>query len=522
MVSTERKGPVEEGTEQPSSPPSPTHSPPSVTVAVKQSPRVLCYCVALASGILLFGYDLVIVGNVSSLPEFQRDFGRRLHGKLIIPSLWLSLWDVASPVGGILGSLSAGLIQDRVGRRVCLGVASVVSAGAVAIAYVSNRPGDIDARRAVFFMGKLVQGFAVHVVTCTTQTYMSEVLPAVLRGPVLAFFPLFTLLGQLVGSVVVYEALDVRGSRGYLDCFASQWAFSVVPLVVAVGLPESPTYLVRRGRVGEARRAQRRLEGTDGVADKKVGELRLFLETEDREARSDAAGYRECFRGVDRRRTGVVMFANLVPSLFGLPLLSKCSYFLQMVGMRPHRSFVFLQVGIAMGLVANIVSMWTLTAFGRVPLILGSLGVSTLAWVGMGVAGCFQGNASMWYTGITMIAIIVVCGIGAWPASYAVGAEASSLRLRAKTQGLGWFVTGLSSAVFNLILPYIFNPDEGDLRAKTGFVFAGFCIIALVATWFIVPEMKDRTPAEIDDMFEAAIPTRRFRNWSPRNERPVV
>ena len=46
-------------------------APPSPLAAVKQSPKILGYCLALASGILLFGYDLVIVGNVSAMPEFQ-------------------------------------------------------------------------------------------------------------------------------------------------------------------------------------------------------------------------------------------------------------------------------------------------------------------------------------------------------------------------------------------------------------------------------------------------------------------
>ncbi|PWY95437.1 MFS general substrate transporter [Aspergillus sclerotioniger CBS 115572] len=496
-----------------SSPPQET-APQSPLTAIKQSPKILGYCLALASGILLFGYDLVIVGNVSAMPEFQRDFGRRLNGKLIIPSLWLGLWDVASPLGGLFGALTAGFMQDRVGRRFCLAFAGLLSAAAVAVAYVSNLPNDIDARRAVFLTAKLVQGLAIHIISCTTQTYMSEVLPAVLRGPILAFFPIFILLGQLVGSIVVYTSLDIEGSRGYRNCFISQWPFSALPLLVAVILPESPTYLIRKNRMNAARKSQRRLDSSDVESEKNFEQLRSFIEKENQDATSNATGYRDCFRDVDRRRTLIVMFANLISSFFGLPLLSKSSYFLQIVGMEHRRSFVFLQVGLGLGLVANILSMQTLTMFGRVPLIIASLVISAFAWMGMGIAGCFPGTVSAWYTGVTLVFIITVCGIGAWPASYAVGGETSSLRLRAKTQGLGWFVTGLSSAVFNLTLPYIFNPDEGALRGKTAFMFAALCIIAMAGTWFFVPEMKDRTPSEIDDMFEAALPARQFRKWS--------
>lgn len=135
----------------------------------------------------------------------RRDIGHRLNGALIIPSLWLSLWDVASPLGGLFGAITAGQLQDGAGRRFCLAFAAVLSAAAVAVAYMSNVPDDMHA--------KLVQGLAVHMITCTTQTYISEILPPVLRGPMLAFFPIFILLGQLMGSVVVYKSLDIAGSR---------------------------------------------------------------------------------------------------------------------------------------------------------------------------------------------------------------------------------------------------------------------------------------------------------------------
>ena len=112
-----------------------------------------------------------------------------------------------------------------------------------------------------------------------------------------------------------------------------------------------------------------------------------------------------------------------------------------------------------------------------------------------------------------MMVTIVVCGIGVWPASYVVGGEASALHLRAKTQGVGWFAGGLATGVFSIVLPYIFNADQGNLRAKTGFVFAGLCLIGVVVSWFTVPEMKGRTAMEIDRMFELKLKAKAFKGW---------
>jgi hypothetical protein len=94
-----------------------------------------------------------------------------------------------------------------------------------------------------------------------------------------------------------------------------------------------------------------------------------------------------------------------------------------------------------------------------------------------------------------------------------VGAETSSLRLRAKTQGIGWFTGAFAQGAFGISLPYAYNIDEGNLRAKAGFIIAGFSVLALVLTWLFVPEMKERTAAEIDTMFEHRLPARQFRHW---------
>lgn len=113
-----------------------------------------------------------------------------------------------------------------------------------------------------------------------------------------------------------------------------------------------------------------------------------------------------------------------------------------------------------------------------------------------------------------MMAVVITAGLGVWPASYAIGSEASALHLRAKAQGIAWATVGLTGALFGFIVPLIFNPDAGALGAKTGFVYAGCCLVALVLSFQYVPEMKGRTAAEIDAMFDQKLPARRFKSWT--------
>ncbi|KAF2200888.1 proton myo-inositol cotransporter [Delitschia confertaspora ATCC 74209] len=477
----------------------------SLWQALRKYRKVVWYCVGLTSAILLYGFDYVIVGSVSAMPSFQQDFGTKYSGKWILPSSWLALWNLSSPLGAMLGAVLGGWFQDRVGRRVSLATGSLLSALAVAVCYVSYLPDAIDSRRGLFFAGKLIQGGAIGMVMATTQTYKSEILPSVLRGPIMAFFPVFTLLGQLIGAIVIYVCLG--RFRGYTVCFASQWPFSVVPMIVAVFIPESPTYLVRKGRLEEALKSQQRITEDNVNPQMVVQNIQSDIEREKREARST---YKECFQAKNLRRTTIIMFANMLPNLFGLTLLAKASYFMQVVGMGSSTSVLFLILGIVLGLLSNIVSVWVTSRYGRRPLIYSTLSVAAVLWLGMGIAGCWSGVVTIWYTAITMMLVITICSLGVWPCSYALGSETSSLHLRAKSQGIGWFISSTSTAVWGVALPYIFNPDQGDLKAKTGFIFAATCAAAAVVSWCCVPEMKGRSAREIDRMFELGLGAREF------------
>lgn len=120
-----------------------------------------------------------------------------------------------------------------------------------------------------------------------------------------------------------------------------------------------------------------------------------------------------------------------------------------------------------------------------------------------------------------MILVTVIGSLTVWPASYVVGSETSALHLRGKAQGLGWMVSGGVAAIFGFCLPYMYNPDQGNLRAKVGFVYSALCLVFSIGSYFWVPEMKGRTPAEIDRMFELKLPSKDFASWQPDNASSV-
>lgn len=266
----------------------------------------------------------------------------------------------------------------------------------------------------------------------------------------------------------------------------------------------------------EARNSLRRLFAPKVDPDEAFEKMRRSIEAEERLARQ--VRYVDCLNKANRRRTWIVVFAAMITSIIGLPLLSSASYFLQVVGMDSFNSLLFLIVGIVLGLIANVVSVWVLSRVGRRRLTIYTLLIGALLWGGMGICGIWDGIITVWYTAVSCMIIVIVVGVGAWPASYAIRSEASALRLRSKTQGIAGLFDHLSTIVLNLILPYIYNPDSGNLKAKTGFLFAAFCLIGAAVTFYDVPEMKGRSVLELDAMFHLGLKTREFRSWRGSSE----
>jgi hypothetical protein len=200
------------------------------------------------------------------------------------------------------------------------------------------------------------------------------------------------------------------------------------------------------------------------------------------------------------------VFCCFIPQAFGLTLPAKASYFLQVVGMKAKISVMWVIIGLVCGLFANAGSFLTMAKFGRRKLIVPTLISAALLWTSMGIAGCFNTTGMVWWTALSMLFIICICGLSCWPASGVVASETSALHLRAKAQGIAWITNGFAAGLMGFVLPYMFNPDQGNLRAKTGFVYGALSAVAAVVAWLIVPEMKGGDFVDIDKMF--------FEKWS--------
>ncbi|CZR61790.1 related to maltose permease [Phialocephala subalpina] len=481
---------------------------------VKANPKSIGYSVLMGVGPMCYGFDLIIISLAVTMPAFQHSYGEKVKTSYIIPSMWLALWNSMLQVGSMFGAFSNGAISDRLGRKFTFILGAGIAAAAVFLVYFSDRPSTVDARRTMFLVGKIVAGFAFGLINTSYLTMVSEIAPTRVRGPLLSCFTFFLLLGQLAGVLSVYARVSNHTPSSYRTVFAVPWAMAGAAIIVGFLVPESPVFQIKRNNISKALKAYKRLYSRTN-AEQGLSALQSVVEHEMMAEKDQERGnYLQCFKGVNWRRTRIIIWANILQQLVGITMVINSTYFLELGGMAASKALQLNVVHIGVGLPCLVGTFWTMTRLGRRSVLLVGTSAIAVLWLSMGIAGCFPSSPSaLLYLGICLIIIYEFYALSVGALYPVVSAESSSIQLRAASQSIGFFVNFLFAWLFNFTVPYMFNVDAGNLGGKVGFIFSFLSVCAFFIVFFEIPEMKNRTFAVLDEMFEKRLPTRKFKDY---------
>lgn len=419
----------------------------------------------------------------------------------ILPADWQSAFNIISAVGQFFGGFICSWVCDRIGRKNSLAIGLVITTGGIFGEMFSTT-------RAAFVVAKLILGLGLGFYLTLAPLATSEIAPVVLRGLSTSGVNLGIAVGQLVSNGVV-KGFGQRTDRwAYRGPFATQLFFI---FFLAVGLPfvpETPWYLARKGKREEAKQSFVKLYGASVDAEAKLASLEETIAEED-SSRHEEASWAQCFKGVDLTRTmisiGVFVCQHFVGIIF---VLGYSTYFFQLAGLADSRSFD-LGVGVtACGVAGNISSWFVVNSFGRRKIFIGGMAALTTLLFLIGIMDVVPSGAAKWVqSACTVIyAFIYFASVGAM--AFAILGEASSTALKAKTMALATATQAVMGIIMNFAIPYMVNPDEGNLKGKVGFVFGGLALFALSWSWFFIPELKGRRYDEIDRLFQLKIAPR--------------
>ncbi|KAF4458226.1 maltose permease [Fusarium albosuccineum] len=473
---------------------------------LRQHPALVWWCFYWSIAAIGWGFDAQINGAMISVASFRRDFGYVENGEAILPADWQSAFNTVSSVGGFFGGFLCSWICDYVGRKNSLAIGLLLATGGIFGEVFSTS-------NTTFVISKLILGFGLGFFLTLAPLATSEIAPVVLRGIATAGVNLGIAIGQLLSNAVIKGFGERTDRWAWRGPFATQLFFI---LLLAIGLPfapETPWYLARKGKLDAAKKSLTQLYGKDADIDAKLAGIQTTI-AEEESVQQEEGSWAQCFKGTDLVRTmisiGVFVCQHFVGIIF---VLGYSTYFFQLAGLDESRSFD-LGVGVtACGVAGNICSWFVVNSFGRRKIFLTGMASLTILLFLIGIMDVVPTGAAKWVQAACSViyAFVYFATVGAM--AFAVLGECSSLALKAKTMALATATQSVMGLAMNFAIPYMVNPDEGNLKGKVGFIFGGLALLAMVWSWVYVPELKGRRYDEIDRMFHAKVSPRRMGSY---------
>jgi MFS transporter, SP family, sugar:H+ symporter len=468
-------------------PPTEVGKPPTTTGAV------LLVSATAALGGFLFGYDTAVINGAVDAIQDRFNMSSGFTGFVVSSAL----------IGAGVGAWFAGPLADRFGRvRIMLTAAAVFFASAVGSALAFD-PWSLTAWR-------VFGGLAVGAASVIAPAYIAEIAPAHLRGRLGSLQQLAIVTGIFVSLLVDWLFADLAGSASEPvpwggDAWRWMFAAAAVPAVVygilSLRIPESPRYLVKRGRFAEARQVLTRFIG--GEADNRLAEIQRSL-----------AGGTEQVHLSDLRgpRFGLlpIVWVGILLSMFqqfvGINVIFYYSTSLwQSVGFSESEASRLTVVTSITNILTTLLAIALIDRIGRKPLLIaGAIGmVVTLATM----AVCFSTATSTGpdpedvelaagYGPVALVAAnlyVVAFGASWGPVVWVLLGEMFNNKIRATALAVAaaaqWAANWLISTTF---------PTLSDIGLTFAYgLYAAFAALALVFVLTAVRETKGR---ELEDM----------------------
>lgn len=482
----------------------------SLLQGLRTYPKAIMWSVVVSSSLVMEGFDLALLSSLYALPAFKQTFGEYKKGTYEIPSRWQTGLTMCVNCGEIIGLQIAGYFADRFGYRRTLATALVFVACFIFIVFFAPS-------LAVLAVGEILLGTCFGCFQTMAVNYAADVCPLALRFYLTTYINICWCVGQLIASGVLRAKSNDPTIWAYKVPYAVQWIWPVPILIGIILAPESPWWLVRVGKLKEAKHSLKRLltQQTDGPSVEHSAEqiVKWIKLTNDMEKeRHSGTSYWDCFKGVDLRRTEITVLTWLFQNECGNALMVYSTYFYEQAGLTTDFAFNFTIIQYALGVIGCILSWFAISYVGRFHIYFGGMCAMCVLMLVVGCLGLAPKNlvGPKWAVGSLLMVFVFIYDLTVGPVCYAIVSEMASSRLRIKTVIIARNVYNIGGIFNAIVTPYMLNPQDWNWGSKTGFFWAGSCFLGILWSWFRLPETKGRTFAELDVLFEEKVFARKF------------
>lgn len=436
-------------------------------------------------GGLLFGYDTGVVnGALPYMAQPDQLNLSPLHEGMVVSILLL---------GCCVGSLLGGKLSDMQGRRHNIIILSVIF-------FFAALGCSLAPSFEVMLCTRFALGLAVGGASVTVPAYLAEVAPANKRGRMVTQNELMIVTGQFLAFV--FNAIIAIALAGDPHVWRYMLAVCAIPAIVLffgmLRLPESPRWLVSKGRVSDALDVLKKIRHSEALA---ISELNDIQDTIAMQTAAKPVTFQELNTPWVRRiifiGIGIACFTQLtgVNSImyYGTQVLKESGFSMEAALIANTLNGLASVVGTSVGI-------WLLTKIRRRTMLLTGFCGTTTALFLISVSSIVVGGASYFpYLILALMVLFLLSMQGCiGPILWLSLSEIIPLRFRGLGMGLCVLFVWLVNFVVGLVFPVLLTSFG---LSGTFCIFVVIGLFALIFTKMFVPETKGKTLEQIEAGF---------------------
>ncbi|PSN62248.1 general substrate transporter [Corynespora cassiicola Philippines] len=457
---------------------------------------------------VLFGYNQSGVGGLLSLDDWNLHFpeintvdaegAERSHKSTVQGAVVATF-----TIGALFGALITSWIGDPLGRR-------KIIFGAAVLTLVGEVLQVTSFQLAQFVVGRFILGWGIGALSATVPVWQSECSSTSNRGQHVVLDGCFISLGYLLEAWINLGFFEVNnGPIQWRLPLAIPCVISLVPMAAVFFMPESPRWLVNKGRVEDARASLSTFKGLsleDPEISAEITGIELALE----ESGRSAAKMRDIFTmGKDKLfyRFSLCIFLQFLQQMCGSNLISTYStasqsspiIFQQGLGLDSETSRILSGGALTWKFASCFVAFFTIERFGRRKLFMFSGAGMASCMLALAVASSFPktNHAAQVASAFFVFLFNFFIPIGFLGANFLYCTEVAPTRLRVPMAGISTANHWLWNFVVNMVTPVAIE----TIGWQYYLVFLCVSAIILPVVYFFYPETKGRSLEELEMMF---------------------
>ncbi|MBS0882017.1 MFS transporter [Pantoea sp. JGM49] len=407
-------------------------------------------------GSFVDGYVLSIIGIAMT----------KVSPALGLSPLWEGLIAASALIGIFFGGFMGGVLTDRLGRRM------IYFVGPTLFIVCSLAQFWVQSGETLFAL-RFMTGVAVGIEYPVATAFLVEFMPKKSRGPCLASLTILWFAGAATAYLVGEALLNFGGVEAWRYTLASTAVIGALLFIVRMGTPESPRWLISKGRHQEAEAVIRRVYGD-----------RFSLKNLPPQPENNHLSFGSLLHsGYGKRMAFVTIFwtCSVIPVFAVYAFAPKVLQALHLSGDWASYGSIAITLLFVVGC---MIGTRLVNSLGRRKLLLHSFLWSGLALL---LLGALRDGPSM----------IILLMFGAY-ALFIGGAQVLQLvypneifptEIRAGAVGIGTSMSRIGAAVGTYLVPISLQTIG---IGSTMYIAAGITFIGLIVSWFLAPETASR------------------------------